>query len=192
MNSNTKVYHGGSAGNNKFSTSGGSTPPVTVNVPIILHTNYQYNDAEVVTMSERFIAWKLICKIGFIADAMGCFLYETFSESALELGLYSENGVRIARTGVKVLSPLHQEVQYDLQNTIKLVKGNQYWLGLWGNGASIKIASETGFGNLNSTFPSGIHCIDESQEPLLPANISTFSPGTQQCSIWARGNYDLP
>ncbi|NOR84598.1 hypothetical protein GQ473_00625, partial [archaeon] len=103
-----------------------------------------------------------------------------------ELGLYNEAGARIARIGQKVLTvALHEEVQYDLLVNVALSKNTTYWLGIWGNGYDI--GTEIGFGNLSGVFPSGIHCIDESSEPSLPLNISTFNPGTQQAGIWARG-----
>ena len=137
-------------------------------------------------MNQRFIAWKVICKHSFLSDGMGAFIHNTYGARLFELGLYSEAGARIARIGQKVLGAgLHQEVQYDLLVDVNLIKGNQYWLGIWGNG--FDLATEIGFGNLGGSFPSQIHCIDESSEPSLPLNISTFNPGTQQAAIWARG-----
>lgn len=179
------IYHGGSAkkGSYSFFTGGGGGES---DQPVILHTNYQYNDSQTVTLNNRFIAYKVICKFSFKADEMGCFIYDTNDAKEFELGIYSESGARIARIGQKILGDyLHEEVQYELQSEIELEKGNQYWLGIWGNG--IDIGSEIGFGNLGVIFPGRVHCIDESSEPSLPANISTFNPGDQQVSIWARG-----
>lgn len=189
MNANTKVYHGGSSPQRAFCTSGGGTP-TTGDGPVILHTNYQYNDAEVTGMNQRFIAWKVICKHTFLCDGMGAFIHNTYGARLFELGLYDEAGAIIARIGQKVLtSGLHQEVQYNLLINRGLTKGNQYWLGIWGNG--FDLATEIGFGNLGGSFPSQIHCIDESSESSLPLNISTFNSGTQQAAIWARGFYAL-
>jgi len=181
---NALIYHGGSARRGNFTFSGGGGGGG--NAPVLLQTNFQYNDSQHTTLDERFIAWKVICKHTFVADSMGCFIYDTNDDKKMEMGIYSEEGLRLARTGEKTLgSYLHEEIQYDLSTSITMTKNVQYWLGLWGKG--IDIGTEVGFSNLGTVFPGRVHCIDEESETSLPSDIHTYTPGTQQLAIWAKG-----
>lgn len=183
------IYHGGGISGGKFSSSGGSV--IVGAAPVLLQTNFQYNDSEVTTLEDRFIAWKVICKHNFIADAMGCFIWGTNGLRKVNLGIYTEVGVLMGETGEIVLPEFfHEEWQHDLESVQHLTKGGQYWLGMWGD--SIDIGTEIGFSNLGVLFPDRVHCIDESWEPSLPTNISQLTPGTQQAAIWARGFYAAP
>lgn len=154
--------------------------------PVLLQTNFQYNDSQTTTLEDRFIAWKVIAKHSAEIDGMGAFIHDTNGLKKVNLGIYNEVGVLLGSTGEIVLPDyFHEEWQANLISNVFIVVGTQYWLGIWGD--SIDIGTEIGFSNLGALFPSRVHCIDESSEFSLPANISTLTPGVQQAAIWARG-----
>ena len=189
MNS-AKVYHG-SQKPSGFSLNSGNGGGGTNLGPVLLQTNFQYNDSETTTLNNRFIAWKVICKHNVLVDAMGCFCYDSENDKEINLGIYSHAGVLEASTGVHVLPDYcHEELQLNLIESVRLFAGTQYWLGAWGN--EFLIGTEQGFPNLGTLFPTRVHCIDENSEFSLPNNISSLAPGVQQMAIWARGFYFVP
>lgn len=154
--------------------------------PVLLQTNFQYNDSQTTTLEDRFIAWKVIAKHSAEIDGMGAFIYDTNGAKQVQLGIYNEAGAILGKTALTVLPDyFHEEWQTNLLVNVNIVVGTQYWLGIWGD--SIDIGTEIGFSNLGVLFPSRVHCIDESSEFTLPTNISTLTPGVQQAAIWARG-----
>ena len=151
----------------------------------IMRTVNPFNMNQTNTSATDFRAMKLICLMTSTVIALGTFIYNSAIGAEYQMGFYSSSGLVLGNTIVQSFSESrHEECQADLVTAIPIIKGRQYWIGLYLIG-SITIPYQIGFANLGTTFPSQMHSIRDTNPLLFPVNISVIAGTSQKISMWA-------
>lgn len=125
--------------------------------------------------SNRFTANKCQCWQGGLVSTMDAFVFNTYGNRYIRMGIYNVGGTLIASTArVTQSTGRHGWQELSLTVPITLVRGTEYWLGIWGDGFDLPY-QET-FANLSATFPAGVHGVEDSTATDLPTTISTTIP----------------
>jgi hypothetical protein len=127
--------------------------------------------------ANRFVASKVGCMQGGSIATMDIFVFNTYGNQYIRLGIYSLAGSLIASTARFTLSAgRHGTQNIALSAPVTIVRGTEYWLGVWADGVDMPY-SET-FSNLSATFPGGVHGLEHTTATDLPTTISTTFPFT--------------
>jgi hypothetical protein len=148
---------------------------------------YSFSTTSSGGFSNRMIAIKVFSPAASTVSRMQTFLFNTYG-SQVRMGIYDLAGNLVASTlKTTIGAGLHQFFSAPLQASYNLLASTEYWLAFWSNGADLPAGSM--FANLNATFPSGVHCVENPSTTDLPATISTTNPMQSSTVIIPIGAY---
>lgn len=131
---------------------------VAANLSGLLIGNNVYNCSNISGFTNKFTAIKVSALNSGIITTMSGFVYNVYGAGQGQAGIYDIAGTLLSSTALQTLpAGTNGVITGELQAPVTVTAGNQYWLGVWGDG--IDIPTYNGFNNLSSSFPNGTHCI---------------------------------
>lgn len=159
--------------------------PVVNNDSHIMRTVNPFNMNQTSSSAADFRAMKLICLMSSTVILLGTFVYNSVAAASYQMAIYSDAGLILGNTAVGVFTgSKHEESQSGLLVPVPIVKGSQYWLGLYLVGA-VTIPYQIGFANLGAVFPGQMHSVRDTGPAALPVDISAIPATSQKISMWA-------
>jgi hypothetical protein len=105
-----------------------------------------------------------------VVNKVGVYVFNSTSGAQLQLGVYDLNGALLTSGSTTLAASQNKTVVLSVP-PVNVVSGVQYWLAVWGVNCDIPVY--TSFSINNSTFPSGMHAVQNlSLSGGLPLTIS--------------------
>ena len=133
------------------------------------------NCTQIAGFSNAFRAMKVTAIGSGTVSKMSCYIFNSYGNRKIRMGIYTQAGVLIQQTVVITLAAgQNLTAVANLEAAVTVASGSQYWIGVWGDGVDIPECLT--FSPYSSTFPDGMHAVENTTATSLPATISATTP----------------